>query len=58
MVMAAQMQEAELGDGSNLVIILIGEMLAQAGQFSCMCLHTPRMLFLFSLLCQLRSRRC
>ena len=32
MVMAAQMQEAEIGDGSNLVIILIGELLAQAGQ--------------------------
>jgi hypothetical protein len=32
MTMAAHMQEAEVGDGSNLVICLIGELLAQAGQ--------------------------
>lgn len=47
MTMAAQMQESEIGDGSNLVIVLIGELLAQAGQsareeqcllFSCACL--------------------
>jgi hypothetical protein len=34
MVMAAAMQESEIGDGSNLVIVLIGELLAQAGQSS------------------------
>ena len=33
MVMAAQMQESEIGDGSNFVIVLIGELLAQAGQW-------------------------
>lgn len=30
MVMAAQQQEREVGDGSNLVVVLIGELLNQA----------------------------
>jgi T-complex protein 1 subunit theta len=39
MVMAAQMQESEIGDGSNLVIVLIGELLAQAEELILMGLH-------------------
>ena len=39
MTMAAQMQESEIGDGSNLVIVLIGELLAQAEELILMGLH-------------------
>lgn len=38
-VMAAAMQEAELGDGSNFVVILAGELLAKAGDLIRMGLH-------------------
>lgn len=39
MTMAADMQEQEIGDGSNLVICLIGELLAQAEELILMGLH-------------------
>jgi len=39
MTMAAHMQEAEVGDGSNLVIILIGELLANAEELILQGLH-------------------
>lgn len=39
LVMASQQQEAEMGDATNLVIILAGELLAQAGQLLTIGLH-------------------
>lgn len=39
LVMASQQQEAEMGDATNLVIILAGELLTQAGHLLTMGLH-------------------
>ncbi|BFZ53544.1 T-complex protein 1 subunit theta [Savitreella phatthalungensis] len=39
LVMASQQQEAEMGDATNLVIILAGEMLQQAGELLTLGLH-------------------
>lgn len=39
LVLAAQMQEQEIGDGSNFVIVLAGELLHKAGELLQMGLH-------------------
>jgi T-complex protein 1 subunit theta len=40
LLLASQMQENEIGDGSNTVLILAGELLAQAENLVTMGLHT------------------
>lgn len=51
-VLAAQMQEQEVGDGSNFVVVLVGELLKQVRSLaflcglavSCGCQQLPRRL--------------
>jgi T-complex protein 1 subunit theta len=43
-VMAAEMQEREIGDGSNFVIVLCGELLSQAEELILMGLHPTEIL--------------
>jgi len=43
-VMAAEMQEREIGDGSNFVIVFSGELLAQAEELILMGLHPTEIL--------------
>ena len=44
MVMAAQQQEREVGDGSNLVVVLIGELLSQAEALIKSGVHTSEVI--------------
>lgn len=52
LVMAAQQQESEMGDGTNLVVILAGELLQQAEYLLRMGLHPSEVIQGYNLACK------